>query len=130
MSTGSNSTIVDIRKRLKITKVTATRSVKTKSGDYFVGFSAAWDSVQDDGAQSGDLLVTEQEESSSGMTLREARIAHMLLAMQADLSAHEAALAGGGISEAYHRDMVRALSAKYMAQLNQLAAPPAKAEKV
>ena len=37
-----------IKANLRVTKVVATRSVKTARGDFFAGISAAWNTVQDD----------------------------------------------------------------------------------
>jgi hypothetical protein len=93
--------VTHVRRHLRVTKVVATRSVKTNRGDFFSGFAAAWDSVQDDVSGPGadtDLVMDGGEVTESGMTLREAVVAHGLLAMQADLAAYRAARANGGIT--------------------------------
>ena len=90
-----------VKDKTRVTKVVATRSFKTRRGDFFSGFSAAWDSVQDDGGGQGaglDLITTTAEESQSGMTLQEARVAHLLVSVQADIGAYEAAFANSAIS--------------------------------
>ena len=87
--------IKDVKSKIRITKVVATRAVKTKSGDFFAGFASEWDSVQDDGAQG---MIQLEESNTSGMTLKEAKTAHLLLAMEANIAAHEAALISGAIS--------------------------------
>lgn len=92
--------IREISQRIKVTKVVCTRSVKGKNGDSYAGFSAAWDSIQEDGGQ--NLLHTGDSEESSavkGMTVKEARLASLILAMQADLAAHDHAMAGGNITQ-------------------------------
>jgi len=104
-----------IRDKLRVTKVVATRSFKGRGGDSFAGFSAAWDSVQEDGGH-GLIHVASEEgetEAAQGMTLREAKIAHYLLAMQADISAHEAAMAGGSLSVQGMQDSVKAIRGNY-----------------
>ena len=83
-----------VRDKLRITKVVATRSVKGRSGDTFVGFSAAWDSVQEDGGQGLDGAMEDDEVASQGMTLKESKIAAHMLGMQADITAFEHAAAG------------------------------------
>lgn len=93
--------VTRMRKGLRVTKVVATRTVKTSRGDFFAGFAAAWDSVQDDGGGPGadlDVMVDASEVSESGMALREAVVAQALLAMQADLAAYRAARINGGIT--------------------------------
>ena len=90
-----------VRGNMKVTKVVATRAVKTKRGDFFAGMSAAWNSVQDDvsgmGADSG-LMMQDGEFASSGMTVEDARVAHILLGMEASIAAWRAALTDGAIS--------------------------------
>ena len=89
-----------IRDKLRITKVVATRAVKGVRGDSFAGFAAAWESVQDDSGGKGTELLDTMDAplGAQGMTLQEARIAHLLLALEADVAATEAAMAGGNIS--------------------------------
>jgi hypothetical protein len=119
-----------VQSRIRITKVTATRSVKGKGGDTFAGFSAAWDTVQDDVSGPGadtDLTVSTADVATNGMTLAEAKVAHYLCAMQADIGAHDAALAGGGISPARHGDMVKGIKTNYARLIRNALAPRADA---
>lgn len=105
-----------VKANLRVTKVVATRSVKGKHGDYFAGFAAGWDSVQDDPAGAGKdlgVLVADDSVAANGMTIREARVAYYLVAMNADISAHEAAVASGGISAQHCSDAVKAIKANY-----------------
>ena len=79
--------IARVKGKLRVTKVVATRSVKTKRGDFFAGYAAAWNTVQDDAGGEGadlDLMMTTSEFVPSGMTLQEAKVAHNLVALQAD----------------------------------------------
>lgn len=94
--------LTQVRGKLRITKVVATRSVKTKSGDFFAGMSAAWDSVQDDAGGPGadlDLLTSTSAVASSGMSLLDARLSSTLLAMEATTAAWRAALIEGAITD-------------------------------
>ena len=107
--------IESIRAGMKITKVVCTRSVKGKMGDSFVGFSAAWNTMQDDGGQGLITVGSELDEPNTlnGMTLQEAIVAASLLGREVDLLAHTHALAGGVISEAHHQMATRAIKANY-----------------
>lgn len=94
--------VARVRSKIRVTKVVATRSVKTKRGDFFCGMAAAWNTVQDDAGGEGadmDLVMHTAEFAASGMTLQEAKVAHNLVALQADIGAYEAAFANGGISQ-------------------------------
>ncbi len=115
----SNDEIRELVKRVKaglrVTKVVATRSVKGRGGDTFVGFSAAWNTVQEDGGQ--DLLPTsddaDESQSLGTMSLREAIVASCLLAREADLAAHRNAMAGGNISQQHCADATQAIKSNY-----------------
>lgn len=106
-----------VRQNLRIQKVVATRSVKGRNGDHYVGFSAAWDSTQDDAGGGGGLISTQEEEtekpSQSGMSLQEARVASILLGLQADISAHKNAFAGGNASTDQLNTAIRAIKVNY-----------------
>lgn len=117
-----------VKANMRITKVIATRAVKTKSGDYFAGFSASWNSVQDDGAQGLDTLATEEGETGNGMTREEAKVAHHLLAMQADIAAHEAAMASGALSARACDDAVRSIRANYGKLIRMMLGDPPQAK--
>jgi hypothetical protein len=105
-----------VKGNLRFTKVVATRSVKTQRGDFFAGFAAAWDTVQDDQGGMGadtDLVVDTEEVAQSGMTFAEVKVAHNLVAMQADLGAYEAAFANGAISQSQLDDARKAIKNNY-----------------
>lgn len=108
--------LMRVKANVRVTKVVATRSVKGKFGDYFAGFAAGWDSVQDEPAGIGkDLepLVSDDSVATNGMTLKEARVAHYIVSMHADIAAHEAAMASGGISPQHCSDAVKAIKNNY-----------------
>lgn len=115
----SNDEIRDLVKRVKanlrVTKVVATRSVKGKYGDTYVGFSAAWNTVQEDGGH--DLLSTGDDSDTAttmtAMTLQEALVASCLLAREADIAAHRNAAAGGNISPSSCDNAIRAIKQNY-----------------
>ena len=90
--------VLNIKQHLRVTKVVCTRAVKGRNGDSFVGFSAAWDTVQDDAGGGADLVA--DLGTSKGMTLKESKLAAIILAMQVDSSAYSHAAAGGNLSDA------------------------------
>ena len=105
--------VQEIGRRLRITKVVASRSVKGRAGDHFAAFASRYNSVQEEPAGHIKDALEEGGEADQGMTLEDARIAHYLISMQADIAAHEAAWAGGGITEAECLDQVRVIRANY-----------------
>lgn len=54
--------IEKVRNKIRITKIVRTRSLKGQNGDNFVGFSSAWDTIQDDTGGGGDLINTSSDE--------------------------------------------------------------------
>lgn len=94
-----------LRKGLRVTKIVCTRSVKGKAGDHYIGlsaaFAAAWNTTQDDAGGAADLNSAQDGDehlAQNGLPLDEARIAAHLLALEADLLAHDHAMAGSNIS--------------------------------
>jgi hypothetical protein len=81
-----------IKDRIRVTKIVCTRSVKGKGGDSFVGFSAEFDSVQDDGSLG--LENTLDEPTQSGVSLKEAKVAALVLGLNVDIAAYDKAVAG------------------------------------
>jgi hypothetical protein len=92
-----------VRPHISVTKVVATRAVKTKRGDFFAGFGSAWDSTQDDVSGPGaDLTLSPADDAAqagSGMSLDDAKVAHAILSMEASIAAWRAALIDGAISK-------------------------------
>ena len=115
MSEDLKSKIQRIRSGLQVTKVVCTRSVKGRNGDSYVGFSAVWNSIQEDG---GHNLVSTGDDSDEvnsiqGMDLTEAIIASHLLARECDIVAHQHAASGGTITASYAQDAITAIKSNY-----------------
>lgn len=104
-----------VKSGLKITKVVATRSVKGRGGDTFVGFSAAWNSVQEDGGQGVVNAGDDADEGNNlnGMTMQEALVASILLSREADTAAYRNAAAGGNISQSHADAAITAIKSNY-----------------
>jgi len=118
--------ITTIKQGLRVSKVVATRAVKTKQGDFFVGLSAAWDSTQEDaGGQGADIIdaMSEGEQQQAivqrGMTMRQAKIAGLILGMQVDLQALTHAVCGGSISDTEYTNAVKAVRHNYTRKLSE-----------
>lgn len=110
----AKSEIARLKPLIRITKVVCTRSVKGQRGDSYVGFSAAWDTTQDDSGGGADLISAQGDgDRPSGLTLGDARIATMILGMQVDISAHAQALAGGNINQFQYEEACKAISDNY-----------------
>ena len=103
-----------VKNGMKITKVTATRCVKTKRGDHFVAFSAEWDSFKDDSEHGGD------SDSASGMDLQESSVALAILQYKADTAAIEGAYLAGDITEQDRDHEIRGLRSRYGKKLKEL----------
>lgn len=104
----------EIRSSIVVTKITCTKTVKSRNGDVFVGFSAAYRTFQDDGV--GDTHSTEADDAvvaEQGLSLADAKLARYTLAMECDVAAYESALVNGGITPEYFRDMVRSVRNGY-----------------
>jgi hypothetical protein len=115
--------VVRVRSKMKVTKVVATRAVKTKRGDFFAGMSAAWDTVQDDAGGPGadmDLTVTTDETAGSGMSIEDARVAHVLLGMECSIAAWRAALTEGAINKSEFDNRVKAIKHNTASHLEEL----------
>ncbi len=106
--------MAEIRSSLVITKITCTKTVKSRNGDCFVGFSAAYRTFQDDGvgdthsSSTEDAVVAEQ-----GLSLSDAKLARYALSMECDVAAYESALVNGGITPEFFRDIVRSIRNGY-----------------
>ena len=109
--------------RLRITKVVATRTVKGSRGETFAGFSGAMESIED---PSGMLLDDAEHPLvvGGGLTLNDAKLAHLILSMTADTQALDAAWAAGNITSDYRRDQVEATRKRYALLLRNLVLGP------
>ena len=108
-----------VKSNLRVTKVVATRSLKGAKGDTFVGFSAQWDTVQEDGTM-GLESTGDDRVPVNAMSLMDAKVAGYLLAMQADIAAHEHGVASGTISSAYCQKAVHGIKANYAKLIKDL----------
>ena len=110
-------TIRSIRRGIRVTKVTCTRSVKGKYGDAYVGFSAGWHTTQDDMGGATDAQISSEEtapwDEDRGLTLNESKLAAYLVAMEVDLQAHDHAMAGSTIWESDRQTAHEAIRANY-----------------
>ena len=111
MPQAATDAIKRVRDKMSITKVVCTRSIKGRFGDSYVGFSASWDTVQDDAGGGGDLVG--DDGASFGMTLKEAKLAGYIVAMQADIAAHEHAVAGGNMTSEQADQHIRVIKHNY-----------------
>lgn len=103
--------LLQIKSKLRVTKLVCSRTVKGRGGDTFVGFSVATDSVQEDGLKG--LSDTDSDVMSSGMSLSEARLASHVLSLEVNIAAHEHAVAGGLINRAEFAIAERAIKVNY-----------------
>lgn len=112
-----------IRRGIRITKTVATRSIKGPRGDTFVGFSAAWQSVQDDvSGPGGDLMPTAEDEAAfaeQGLSLSDAKLARYMLSMEVDLAALESALANHTIASDFYEKSVASVKQNYNALVHK-----------
>lgn len=97
---------------VKVTKVVCTRSVKGQRGDSYVGFSAAWDTIQDDAGGGADL-TQDTDGTTQGLGLKDARLASLMLGMQVDIAAHAQAMAGGNLDFKQYEEAVKAIKHNY-----------------
>lgn len=113
--------VARVKAGLRVTKVVATRSVKGKYGDTFVGFSAAWNSVQEDGGQNLVNAGDDADESKTltGMTMEEAVVASCIIAREADIAAYRNAAAGGNISKDTSDNAIAAIRSNYSKMIVQ-----------
>ena len=103
------SDVERIKDSLKITKVTASRSIKKPGGDAFVSFTAQW-GVESDSHNDDMNPDNETDASHNGMSLRDSALASYMVSMRADIQAWESALAGGLVSKDQCTEAVRNLS--------------------
>jgi hypothetical protein len=104
----------EIKSKIRVTKVVCTRSVKGRGGDSYVGFSASWDTIQDDGTHDLESVGDIDEGTSlNAMTLKEAVIASKIVAREADLAAYDHAVSGGSISSEHYQQAIRQIKANY-----------------
>ena len=94
-------TIRTVKDRMRVTKITATRCIKTSRGEFFNGMTATWDGMEE-------------------MTLVDARVAHLLLAMEAAIGAWRSARMEKAITPQEFEDGVKALKRNTVRELSEI----------
>ena len=119
MSRSKRELVARVARNLVVTKVVATRSIRTSRGDHFAGFSAAFNSTQEDGGENLLSALPEGDEARSvnAMTIEESMIAAAILGRQADLAALRNAVAGGSIPSAEGARIAERIRANYRTML-------------
>lgn len=102
--------VARIAARLRISKVVVTRSLKGSKGDGYVGFSAGWDTLQDDG---GGGPVAESAAPANALTLKEASIAAIILGRNVEVAAYRNARASNNLPSTYCEAAIKAVSHNY-----------------
>jgi len=117
VSLAEHPLIKRVMSKMRITKVVATRSVKGRGGDHYVGFSAAFIGTQDDAGGASTLIATMDEADLgavvAGLTPKEAKVAAIILGMQADRAAHQNAWAGGNITQQQRAEALESINQSY-----------------
>ncbi len=108
--------LLRVKNKMRITKVTATRCVKTKRGDHFVAFSSEWDSFRDDSEHG----VLDDGNVVSGMDLKEASVSLAILQFKCDTAAIEGAFLAGDITEQDRDHEIRQLRSRYGTKLKEM----------
>lgn len=102
--------VARIAAKLRITKVVVTRSLKGHKGDTFLGFSAGWDTVQDDG---GGFPQEGAAAPALAYTLKEASIAAIMLGRSVEVAAYRNARASNNLPSDYCQKAISAVSYNY-----------------
>jgi hypothetical protein len=102
-----------IRAGLRVTKITSSRTVKSRNGDSFVGFSASYRTFQGETEDDSHVASDEDLSEERGATLSDAKLARYVLSMECDVAALESAMINGGITQEYFRDAVRGVQNGY-----------------
>jgi len=108
-----------IKDSLRITKVTASRSIKKPGGDTFVSFTAQW-GVESDSHNDDLNPDQETDTANNGMTFRDSSLASYMVSMRADVQAWESALAGGMVTRDQCAEAVRNIKGNYNILIKRL----------
>lgn len=122
-----------LTKGITITKIVATRNLRTPHGDYFLAYSGAYDSHQCDyggpGADAVPDAAEDREVAGSGYGLPDAKIVKMILAREVDMGVLDSAHLGGAISTQEYENQRKAITHRYNKEIGRLlkvtAPPPA-----
>jgi hypothetical protein len=113
------SMVTKVKKGMRVTKITCSRTVRGKTGEEYVAFSTALDSIETPVAEDGAGVV---EDGVQGITLKEAEVAAHLLGLQVDLVATEHARASGLISQGFATDAMAGIKTNYSELLKNILA--------
>lgn len=109
--------VASVRSHLRVTKVIATRCIRTQKGDFFCGMSSAWNSAQD----STDLdVLSDSDVAESGMSLEDSKIAHILLTMEVGIGAHRAAVSEGALTNEEYENRVKQIKRNTLVALQKI----------
>lgn len=109
--------VAAVRNRLRVTKVIATRCIRTQKGDFFCGMSSAWNSAQD----STDLdVLSDADVAESGMSIEDSKIAHILLTMEVSIGAHRAAVSEGAITNDEYENRIKQVKRNTLVALQRV----------
>ena len=108
------SRVAGVRGSLRITKVIATRGLRTPKGDFFCGMSS---STQD---STDSEVLLDSEVGASGMSLEDAALAHALLALEASIGVLRAAATEGAISDSEYERRVAAVRHNTLAAIKKI----------
>lgn len=98
--------VQEVKVKMTVNSITCARTVRGKSGDEYVAMSVGMDSVKNEDE-------TEAARPVSGMPMREAPFAALLLAMSVDIAAHEHAMSSGVISVEHGQRAIKMIRANY-----------------
>lgn len=95
--------LINIARRLRVTKIVSTRLIRGTNGEYFTGFAAGLESIQENASYGVDLIHTMsdhevQDVVERGISVQDGKLAALYLSWKVDEACHEAAMAGGGIT--------------------------------
>lgn len=74
----------EVKEKMKVTQITASRVIKTRQGDVFLSMSSN--------------IPNKEEDQEQGISLKDARLASHILGLELSILAHEQACANGLIS--------------------------------
>lgn len=107
-----------VKNRMRVTKITCSRTVRGSTGEEYVAFSTALDSVETPIAEDGVGVVG----GDQGVSMVEAQIAAHLLGMQVDLVATEHARSSGLITRGFAEDAMKGIKTSYGTLLRDILA--------
>lgn len=116
----------EVMGRIVFTKVVVTQSLKTPQGDFFVGFSAAAQTSQNDfGGMGADAMASLGDDAlaaAQGISLKDEAMVRLMLSRQAALAVHEQAHLSGALTEEQYHARVGILEASFNRAFAKLAA--------